>query len=250
MAKRDRCPPQKKGSDSWIMTYGDMMSLLLTFFVLIVSFSSIQESKFQEAAMSLSDAFGVLQSPPSVIEMRDDVVTPLKSASQRDILHEVREMEQSLLDMGLDQEIDIEVTEEGVAFRIHAPFLFESGKADLKSETQGVLNTLAKFIKKVPYPLRIEGHTDSIPIATKQFPSNWELSAARAVSVARYFQAQGVIPQRLEAVGYGEYHPLATNETPAGREANRRVEMFLKVDPEQGLPQELPLQDEETSHGG
>jgi chemotaxis protein MotB len=250
MARRKKRPPEKKGGDAWIMTYADMMSLLLTFFVLIVSFSSIQESKFEQAALSLSDAFGVMQKPPSVIEMREEVVKPLSKSSQQDLLFEVQQMEESLLDMGMDQEVDIQVTDQGIAFRIEAPFLFDSGRANLKPATQKVLNTLAIFIKKVPYPLRIEGHTDSIPIANERFPSNWELSATRAVAVARYFQSRGVIPQRMEAVGYGEFQPLATNATPEGRSKNRRVEIFMKVDPEQGLPQELPLQNEETSNGG
>lgn len=250
MARRTKRPPQKKGGDAWIMTYADMMSLLLTFFVLIVSFSSIQESKFEEAALSLSDAFGVMQRPPTVIELREEVVTPVNKINQKDLLYEVQQMEQSLLDIGLDQEVDIKVTDKGIAFRIEAPFLFDSGQARLKTSTQAVLNTLASFIKKVPYPLRIEGHTDSVPISTQQFPSNWELSAARAVSVARYFQSRGVVPQRMEAVGYGEYHPLTSNATAEGRDKNRRVEIFMKVDPEQGLPQELLLQSEETSHGG
>jgi chemotaxis protein MotB len=250
MARRRKRPPEKKGGDAWIMTYADMMSLLLTFFVLIVSFSSIQETKFEQAALSLNDAFGVMQKPPSVIEMREDVVKPLTQSSQEDLLYEVQQMEQSLLEMGMDQEVDIQVTDQGIAFRIEAPFLFDSGRANLKPATQSVLNTLAEFINKVPYPLKIEGHTDSIPISNQQFPSNWELSATRSVAVARYFQNQGVRPQRMEAVGYGEYHPLDTNDTPEGRGKNRRVEIFMKLDPEQGLPQELPLQSEETSHGG
>ena len=159
-------------------------------------------------------------------------------------------MEQSLLDMGLDREIDIKVTDKGVAFRINAPYLFDSGKAMLKPQTVTVLSTLAGFIKKNSYPLRIEGHTDSAPISTPYFPSNWELSAARAVSVARYFQGLGVAPERMAAVGFGEYHPLDTNDTTAGMAKNRRVEIFMKLDQEQKLPQELPLESEEISHGG
>jgi len=250
MARPRKNLPQKKGLDPWIMTYGDMMSLLLTFFVLIVSFSSIQDSKFKEATLSLHDAFGVMRHPPTVIEFKEAVVTPLTPKAEQDLIYEIRQMEQSLLDKGLDKEIDIKVTDKGVAFRINAPFLFDSGRAHLKPETMGVLNTLSGFLKKVSFPLRIEGHTDNIPISTSMFPSNWELSAARAVAVARYFQSEGMAPERMAAVGFGEYHPLDTNDTPAGRAKNRRVEIFMKLNQEQELPQGLPLQSEEISDGG
>jgi chemotaxis protein MotB len=231
------------------MTYGDMMSLLLTFFVLIVSFSSLQESKFQDAALSLRDAFGVMQKPTSVLELNEQVV-PVVRKEQGDILAEVRKLEQSLLDIGMDQEVDIKVTDKGIAFRINAPFLFESGRAELKSGTTAVLDSLAGFLGKLPYPIRIEGHTDSVPISTVRFPTNWELSATRAVAVARFLQGSGVDPTRMAALGFGEYHPLASNATATGRSQNRRVEIFLKLDNKLPPREELPLHSEEKGHGG
>ncbi len=231
------------------MTYGDMMSLLLTFFVLIVSFSSIQESKFQQVALSLQGAFGVMNKPPSVVEMPQLLIPEMSAKEREDILQEIRRLERSLLDTGLDKEVDIKVTERGIAFRINAPFLFDTGRAELKTPNIAVLGKLAGFFQRFDYPLRIEGHTDSVPIHNERFPSNWELSAARAVAVARFFQSEGVAPERMAAIGFGEYHPLASNDTAEDRAKNRRVEIFLRLEKNRASTTELPLVDEEREDG-
>jgi chemotaxis protein MotB len=221
----------KMGLPDWVMTYGDMMSLLLTFFVLIVSFSSMQETKFQQAANSLKDAFGVLATPESVIKFDEPLVPNHNPDSEEaDVLYEVRSVEKMILDEGLDKQVAVEVREDGVLFRLDAPFLFRSGGAELAEEPKGVLAEMGRFFTKFPYQVEVEGHTDDIPINSARFPSNWELSAARAVTVARYFQSLGMPPGRLAATGYGEFHPLAENATPEGREKNRRVEVFLHLD--------------------
>lgn len=220
----------KQGLDGWVMTYGDMMSLLLTFFVLIVSFSSMQETKFEQAANSLKDAFGVLASPESVIDFNDPLIPNHNPENEEaDVLYEVRAVEKAILDAELDKQVAVEVREDGVLFRLNAPFLFKSGGAELAAEPRGVLAEMAKFFTKFPYQIEIEGHTDDIPIASARFPSNWELSAARAVSVARYFQSEGMPPERIAATGFGEFHPIADNATAAGRNKNRRVEIFLHL---------------------
>ena len=130
------------------------------------------------------------------------------------------------------------------AIRIHAPFLFGSGQADLLAEPKKILGELSILFRKFPYLVRIEGHTDSMPINSISFPSNWELSAARAVTVARYFQGLGLPPERIAATGFGEYHPIAENGTAGGREKNRRVEILLELD-KRKLPHsaELPFAD-------
>jgi chemotaxis protein MotB len=140
----------------------------------------------------------------------------------------------------------VEITATGVTFRIAAPVLFASGTASLKREDTGVLEELAGMIRKYPYEVRVEGHTDDRPIATLFFPSNWHLSAARAVTVASRLQELGVAPQRLGATGYGEFRPLDDNATPAGRERNRRVEIFLEIDRQREVGDHLPLVDLES----
>ena len=243
MAKKKKNIVIKQGLDDWVMTYGDMMSLLLTFFVLIVSFSSMQETKFQQAANSLRDAFGVLVTPESVIAFNDPLVPNHNPTDEEsDVIYEVRNVEKMILEMGVDKQISVEVRDDGVLFRLDAPFLFRSGGAELAEEPKGVLEEMSKFFTKFPYKIEIKGHTDDIPIASERFPSNWDLSAARAVTVARYFQSVGMPPERIAATGFGEFHPIADNTTAEGREKNRRVEIFLHLNQEDLAKQkELPF---------
>ncbi len=127
-------------------------------------------------------------------------------------------------------------------FRVDAPFLFETGKAKLKPVSLKVLDKMQGFFKKFPYEVRVEGHTDSLPINSFKFGSNWELSAGRAVSVARYFQGQGTAPDMIAATGFGEFRPIADNKSKRGRQKNRRVEIFLQLE-KKDMPKsnKLPL---------
>jgi len=231
MKRRKREVTIRRKLDGWVMTYADMMSLLLTFFVLIVSFSSMQHSKFQQAAQSLQEAFGLLEHQESLIEFRNPVY-PDHTSDPEDmaVYYEMQDIEQVILDRGLDKEVEIQLQENGLMFRIQAPFLFASGQAELRDEPRQVLKELSALFRKFPYLVRIEGHTDSMPINSDQYPSNWELSAARAVTVARYFQSLGLPPERIAAAGYGEYHPIEDNGTAEGRGKNRRVEIILQLD--------------------
>lgn len=244
---RKKIVSSKKGLDDWVMTYGDLMSLLLTFFVLIVSFSSVQESKFEQAASSLHAAFGVLATAESVIDFNDPLVPPdnpemAEFDPDADVVYEVREVEKMILEAGLAEQVDVEIRDDGVLFRLNAPFLFESGGAQLAEAPKDLLSEMSSFFTKYPYEIEIGGHTDDIPIGSAKFPSNWELSAARAVTVARYFQSVGIPPERIAATGYGEFHPSADNASAEGREKNRRVEIFLHLKQEDlGRKQALPF---------
>lgn len=229
MNGRRRVPPEEPGEyNAWVMTYGDLMSLLLVFFVFIVSFSTIQESKFHDAALSLRGAFGLTSYPPTVQQLPEVAAVRELARQRQEATDRARELEQSLLAAGLDREVDIAVTERGVAIRVNAPFLFASGRADVRPEAQALLGRLAGFLGRFPQPVRVEGHTDAVPISTARFASNWELSAARAVAVAREFQAAGVAPERLSAAGYGEHQPVAANGTEDERARNRRVEILME----------------------
>jgi len=229
MRGRRRAASEEPGEiPSWLTTYGDLMSLLLVFFVLLVSFSSIQESKFHDAAASLQGAFGINSSPPTVLQLSELASARTLARERQEATDGARELEQSLLAAGLDREVDIEVTERGVAIRVNAPFLFASGSASLRPEAQGLLERLGGFLAPFPHPVRVEGHTDAVPISTARYGSNWELSAARAVAVARAFQAAGLAPDRLSASGYGEHRPVAGNETAEERARNRRVEILME----------------------
>jgi len=231
------------GAPLWMVTYGDMMSLLLTFFVLLVSFSTIQEAKFYEAIKSLQGALGVLKSPPTAVEMKKVVVPELVKRERSEILYEFRKLEQTLLEDGLDANVDLRLTGDGIQVKIEDSFLFSSGRAELRQGSHPVLEKLSAFLGKFHQSVEVTGHTDSVPISTIRFPSNWELSSARAIAVARFFQDRNVDPHRMSAVGYGEFRPLADNDTVEGRASNRRVEIFLRLDEDQGNWHEsLPLE--------
>ncbi len=245
MPKKCKCPPEELGIPGWVVTYGDMMSLLLTFFILLISFSTIQETKFKEAMESLQGALGVLEEYPTMIEQPNVLIPQPRQTDNSEIYYQVRQLEQFLLKENLDQAVRVEVTDDGIKLSIVDSVLFASAKADLQATALDLLDRIAVMVDGVGQEVTVSGHTDSVPINTPRFPSNWELSAARAISVARRFQDLGIAPERISATGFGEWRPIDDNDTSQGRAANRRVEIFLKTAKTQttrheGLPLETP----------
>jgi len=215
------------GGDSWALSYGDMMTLLLTFFVLIVSFSTTELVKFRQAMGSLRGARGVLmeQDGNSIIQKSNS--SP-KIAERAIVLRMLQDLEKQIFDMNVEGAVDIEVHDNGVNFLIHNELLFDLGQTKLKPRMLLLLNKIGKMINNFSCEVRVEGHTDTYPIRTKAYPSNWELSAARAVAVVRYFAEElNIHPSRLQAVGLGEHRPVLPNDSEEHRQENRRVEIFL-----------------------
>jgi chemotaxis protein MotB len=130
---------------------------------------------------------------------------------------------------GMKESFDVFPTKEGFAVRISSPLLFNLGQADLRPEAQQVLLNLSDILKSFKNTIRVEGHTCDLPINTARFPSNWELSTARALTVLKFLHQKGIISERLSAVGYGEFRPLLPNTSPENRHANRRVEIYVNV---------------------
>jgi chemotaxis protein MotB len=223
--KQEECPPE--GAPAWMVTYGDMMTLLLTFFVLIVSFSSIEQVKFKAAISSIQEGLGIWPDNSGILTkiMLSDQTKESQDASE--LIEEVAEMikEQQLFDM-----VEVYNTPAGVRLIITDPGLFQSGMADISTDFQRLLSGLSVIIRNKNFDeIRVEGHTDNMPINTPLFPTNWELSGARALNVVKYLAFQeGFDPAHLSAVGYGEYRPRADNTTVEGRGKNRRVEIYLE----------------------
>jgi chemotaxis protein MotB len=212
-----------------MLTYGDVMTLLLTFFVLLLSFSSIQEAKFKQAMGALQAALGVLKSEESVLDQPPSERQTTQLTVVDEIEEQMTEMIEIIQDAGLGDEIDVVPTEEGYALRISSPVLFDLASAEIKPIGRETLGRLADHLVDTPYALRVEGHTDNLPIHTEKYPSNWELSTARALSVLKLINSRGIGPKRLSAVGYGEFRPLLANDTPENRQVNRRVEIYVNV---------------------
>jgi len=146
-----------------------------------------------------------------------------------DMSQAMQSMQQLTAALGMNGDFMIARTEEGFKAVIPNPVLFDSGSASLKESVCTVLDGIIKIAKKNDLAIQVEGHTDNIPISTPQYPSNWELSTMRAVHILKYLQTSGEIPsRRLVAVGYAEHHPMASNETPEGRQKNRRIEILFR----------------------
>ena len=223
---RRRPREQQGGSASWMLTYGDMMTLLLTFFVLLFAFSSIDEGRFSAIISAFQGYFGIMDM--SRID-GDPVILPFDpSELAREQMLNLYEQLTSLIEAtGIDG-VHLEQQERGLIIRFAEQVFFDLGEATLKPEALDILSAVAEFLRDLPNPLRVEGHTDNWPIRTARFPSNWELSVHRATNVVRYLiNEEGFDPQKLSAVGYAEYRPIRPNDTAEDRAMNRRVDIVI-----------------------
>jgi len=224
--------PELPTSPGWMLTYGDIMTLLLTFFVLLISYSTIQEEAFKKSLESFRAALSILSYEGSVIQFEKvPAVKYMPAIAPKEIMRRLR---QAIYSGGLKEQMKVSRDREGIRITIKSPVLFDSGKADLRTDAAPVLKELVAILADSPNRVVVEGHTDNVPIHNEQFPSNWELSTARAISVARFlFETGSFDPARFTVAGYGEYHPVESNDTPEGRQENRRVEILLKnLEPE------------------
>lgn len=219
-------------------TFADMMTLLFCFFVLLLSFATMDATKFQAALGSIQEALGVdvervgpFQAaatspiPINLFETQPDV-----RVEDRDLLDELT---QAIEMEGLQHDIDAELNGRGVLVRVGGRLLYEAGDATLKEQAYSLLDRLAQLASRSDHHIMIEGHTDDVPIHTSQFPSNWELSTARAIAAMRYLVAYGIALDRIGVAGYGGQRPLEPNDSADHRAANRRVEfVFIRQDAE------------------
>lgn len=232
---------KKQGKESgapppgaWLTTYGDMVTLLLTFFVVLFAMSTIDAQKFQAMMTGLQLSFGVITGGNTIqdgIGINGATILPESGStitSVTQIQNLYSELQTFLEEEGLEGSAMAVLEERGVIIRFKDRILFETGQAQITSEGTTVVDKIGKFIAKIPNHIRVEGHTDNVPISNFRYPSNWELSTARATSVIQYLLAKSEVdPDRLSAAGYGEYRPIASNDTPLNRGQNRRVDIVL-----------------------
>lgn len=234
---KQKCPECPKCLPGWLAAFGDLMSLLLCFFVLLLSMSSMDAKKVSEAIGSLSGAMSVLEggTKTEISKRRIQESTPIQS--QDETSETVNRITQAVIDAnemmekGHGPTISVEEAEEGFMIQLPASLLFKPGQAKIENQDALLfLKRVALIIQELPKNLEIgvQGYTDNVPPGMHSpFRDNWELSAARAISVLRELINDGVDPHRMFAAGFGEYHPIATNATPKGREKNRRVEIHF-----------------------
>ncbi len=213
--------------DRYIITYADLITLLLGFFIILYAMSSIDKAEYSRAVSALGNVFGTTSAGNFV----QNTYTPMNmqqfgpSNGHRALK---RTLQRVINENKVENSVKLIDGERGITIRILDDILFPSGSADLSPESKRVLNELGKILKELPNDIRIEGHTDNRQINTKQFPSNWHLSVARATNTAYFLMtAQKLLPDKVSIVGYSEYRPVATNDTPEGRRLNRRVDIII-----------------------
>jgi len=239
--------PEEEGRDRWLITYSDLITLLMIFFVIMYAMSQVSQAKFYALEQSLAQALHQSRNfategvgTTSIIEAANPTdkgkkLNPGSSSQQTqedktfDSLYQ--EISQYIKQHNLQANVSLQNETRGIQITFKDVVLFDTGQATIKPQARQILDGLAPFIKTVNNPVVVEGYTDNQPISTPQFPSNWELSAARAINVVRFYQSVGIDPARLSGVGYGEYHPLVPNTTPANRQKNRRVNIVIVRNP-------------------
>ncbi|QJA06929.1 OmpA family protein [Thermosulfurimonas marina] len=215
------------GAPQWMTTFSDLMSLLMCFFVLLLSFSEMDVAKFKEVAGSLREAFGV-QREEVVFQTPKGLDIVSREFEARFTVEELLERLKAAVKLELIKgQIQIESLEDRVVLRLNNRLVFPPGSAELTPQAKHVLDALGQVFKLFDGEIVVAGHTDDTP-PRGRFRSNWELSAARAVAVVEYLLKKGyVYPEQISAVGYGPSRPLYPNDTPEHRQANRRVEIIL-----------------------
>ena len=234
MARQKKAPPPPPSAPLYMSTYGDMVTLVLCFFVLLFAMSSVDVQKFQKALISLRGSLGVLKGGQTTEEStepnRGEVERNPGSAPrvEMDTRHVAHTINSYLRAEGLDKSIQVSINQRGVAVSISDQFLFASGSAELKSEGQRALYKIAVLVRdKIP-AVAVEGHTDSVPLAGGMYRNNWGLSSMRAAVVADYLEtAGGIDPLKLQAVGFASYQPIVPNDSPEHRALNRRVDLVF-----------------------
>jgi chemotaxis protein MotB len=244
---RKKKPEEPPPANEWMNTYADMVTLLLTFFVLLFAMSSVDAAKFDAMTQSFITAFaiggsgmGFLDGSTPATEGQDETDAEITQPSEEDVsqlmqyMQETRAMQQLLEQLSeflnenqLEDKVSVTLDERGLIIRFQDSILFTSGSADLLPQSYAVLDEVSTMLAGITNHVRVEGHSDNVPMNTLRFPSNWELSTGRATNVVRYLVDHSISSDRLSALGYAEFRPVVSNDTAEGRAKNRRVDIVV-----------------------
>lgn len=225
--KAEETKVETAGMMRWLLTYADMITLMLALFIILFSLSTISRVKFQQFARDVAGGFDnqwAINQPPNGGENGQELLNANSAipAMERDLQRYVRENH-------LENRMQVRLDHRGLVITLLSDnSYYDSGSADLRPQTKKILDEVDVFLRKNDNLIRVEGNTDDVPIATASYPSNWELSTARAVNVVRYLvEADRLNPTRISAAGYGQYRPRTDNSTAERRSENRRVDIVL-----------------------
>ncbi|MBJ6724844.1 flagellar motor protein MotB [Geomesophilobacter sediminis] len=236
--------------ERWLVSYADFITLLFAVFVTLYAMSQTDKKKIEEVMASMRDSFGFTQSSaptPSVIESgamnlipqapSKATSTPMRRGKTRGSTKEFKltkaSLEAFLIKSGAQDKVSVSQNQRGLVVSLKEGGFFDSGSATIKPSAVTLLKDVIESLSEYSNDIRVEGHTDNIPISTSAFPSNWELSTARATNVLRYMMKEDFEPDHLSAAGYGEYRPIADNDSAEGRKKNRRVDIVLLSEQEE-----------------
>jgi chemotaxis protein MotB len=236
-----RVPRSRVTHDRWLVSYADFITLLFGLFVVMFAFARADQRRQAQVSKAIDGAFRSMGALPDAANeesgasnatapantmMDENVVAPARVKEDLDRIR--RDLAATLSAQVAAHTVSLEMGRDGLVISLREAGFFESGSATPKAEALPTLRQIAGKLGPTPYDLRIEGHTDNVPIHTADFESNWELSTARATHIARLFLEMKAIPAgRLSAAGYAEFHPVASNDTAEGRAENRRVDLVV-----------------------
>ena len=209
--------PERRGDNSpiWLTIYSDMTTNLMMFFMMMYAFSRLTAVERKNLSQSLTQEFSTVAQKQDMMDLSQSEIDATKA------------VEDMIDKEGIKKFANVEQKQKVIKITFSAPILFNSGTAELKEESQKILGDIARMFVDTPHTIIVEGHTDNIPIHTEKFSSNWDLSAARAFSVIKFFNSIGISMNRMSALAYGENRPMASNDTEEGRGQNRRIEIRI-----------------------
>jgi chemotaxis protein MotB len=225
--KTEETKVETAGMMRWLLTYADMITLMLALFIILFAMSSINRVKFQQFAKDVSGGFDNVWAVNQPPQGGQNAQKTFDSTSSIPAIQ--KQLEQYVQNHKLQSQVRIHMDHRGLVITLLSDkSYYDSGSAELRPQTKKILDAVDSFLRKNDNLIRVEGNTDNVPIATTRYPSNWELSTARAVNVVRYLvEHDRLNPTRISAAGYGQYHPRTDNSTPEARQENRRVDVVL-----------------------
>lgn len=259
---RKKKPEKEPNLERWLVSYADFITLLFAVFVTLYAMSQTDKKKVEQVIASLNESFGFSRAgmapKPTVIDSMDMKIMPsLKPemsspgkrsgetsrrqrshAEEKDFRDIKSAIDAYLMKQGAQEKVSVTINRRGLVVSLKEAGFFDSGSAEVKRSSYALLAKMAESLQNYTNPLRVEGHTDNVPISSHTFPSNWELSTARATSLVHYLvDYYDFDPDKISAAGYSEHRPVADNATPEGRAQNRRVDLvMLSGDSERGEP--------------
>lgn len=252
--RRDKHAEGHENEERWLLPYADMITLLLALFIMLYAASSVNNAKLEKLSQSIKTAFNGKKATPGENQSEKTSEVPKEApgakllnagvtlqqlqkaakavedrkAEDERLRRLKQKIEQAARKQGFENSVTATINERGLIVRLVSDnVLFDSGDAVVQQRAKGLLLDIANVLKTEPNNIRVEGHTDSVPISSSKFPTNWELSVARSASVVRLLIRDGMTPQKLAAAGFGAYRPRAGNDSVSGRSKNRRVEIVV-----------------------